>query len=446
MAHQNLDHAIVIGGSIAGLLAAKVVSEVFHQVTLIDRDPLPLTPKPRRGVPQSEQPHVLFTRGFQIMEQHFPGLGEALNAAGAVTIDWGREFRLFNLGGWNATFDGESQLRSVTCSRYLIETVVRQQVAKLPNVRFFDACRVQGLVMAGDGAAIEGVRYQRLGNRKSETLTAQLVVDAGGRGSLAPRWLKQLGVTPPAQTWVDGRLGYATRRYRIPASADPGCKVMLISHEPPHQPRLGYLAKIENDQWIATLGGYGKQYPPLDTEGFLAFAQSLDQPQFYQAICNAEPCSEITAHRATANRLYHYENINLPKGFVALGDAVCALCPVYGQGMTVSALASLVLQRWLAQVKTHKKGLNGTAFQKQLARSNASAWSLATSRDSDFTFTRGAIEQKGLSRVLLGYTQRLLKQTQQDGELHLRMMEVAHLLRSPLSLFAPKVVGKVLFS
>ncbi|MEM1256601.1 MAG: FAD-dependent monooxygenase [Cyanobacteria bacterium P01_H01_bin.21] len=448
MVSQKLEHAIVIGGSIAGLFAAKVVSEVFHRVTLIERDSLPQIPQPRRGVPQSVQPHVLFTRGFQIMEQHFPGLGEALATAGAVTIDWGREFHLFSLGGWNATFDGESQLQSVTCSRYLLETVIRQQVAKLPNVQFLDGCKVQGLVMAG--SAIQGVRYQRLGDSKNTTLTAQLVVDASGRGSAAPHWLQQLGVTPPPQTRVDGGLGYATRRYQIPDSAQPDCKVMLIGHEPPDQPRLGYLAQIENDQWIATLGGYGKQYPPLDTEGFLAFAQTLEQPHFYQAICNAEPCSDIMAHRATANRLYHYEKIALPSGFVALGDAVCALCPVYGQGMTVSALSSLVLQRWLAEVQAHEGDLDGTTFQKQLARSNASPWSLATMRDSGFAFTQGAIESKGLSKVmgkvLLGYIQRLLKQTQQDGEMHLRMMEMAHLLRSPASLFHPQIVGKVFFN
>ncbi|MEL6232517.1 MAG: monooxygenase [Cyanobacteria bacterium J06627_3] len=448
MVHQKLEHAIVIGGSIAGLFATKVVSEVFDRVTLIERDLLPHSPQPRRGVPQSVQPHVLFTRGFQIMEQHFPGLGAALATAGAVPIDWGREFHLFTLGGWNATFDGESQLQSVTCSRYLLETVIRQQVVKLPNVQFLDACKVQGLVMAG--SAIQGVRYQRLGDSQSTTLVAQLVIDASGRGTSAPQWLRQLGLTPPPQTRVDGGLGYATRRYQIPDSAQPDCKVMLISHEPPHQPRLGYLAQTENNQWIATLGGYGKKYPPLDPEGFLAFAQTLDQPHFYQAICNAEPCSDIMAHRATANRLYHYEKIDLPTGFVAIGDAVCALCPVYGQGMTVSALSSLVLQHWLAQVQARGEDLNGTAFQKQLARSNASPWSLATMRDSGFAFTQGAIESKGLSKVLgkvlLGYMQRLLKQTQQDGEMHLRMMEMAHLLRSPASLFHPQIVGKVLFS
>ena len=394
MAHQRLEHAIVIGGSIAGLLATKVVSKIFNRVTLIDRGATTKKnhPPPREG-------------------------------------------------------EGESQLKSVTCSRYLLETVVRQQVAKLPNVQFLDACKVQGLLTAENSSAIQGVCYQRLEDNKHATLSAQLVVDTRGRGSYAAHWLRQLGVTPPPQTRVDGGLGYATRRYRIPASAKPDCKVMLISHEPPDQPRLGYLAQVENDQWIATLGGYGKKYPPLDTEGFLAFAQTLEQPHFYQAIRTAEPCSDIIAHRATANRLYYYEKVALPSGFVALGDAVCALCPVYGQGMTVSALSSLVLQRWLTKIQTKGSKLDGNTFQKQLARSNSSAWSLATSRDSGFAFTQGAIKQQGFgNKVLLGYTKRLLKQTQQDGEMHLLMMEVAHLLKSPMSLFHPQIVGKVLLS
>ena len=115
--------------------------------------------------------------------------------------------------------------------------------------------------------------------------------------------------------------------------------------------------------------------------------------------------------------------------------------------MTVSALSSLVLQRWLTKVQSSGRKLDGNTFQKQLARSNAPSWSVATSRDSEFAFTQGAIKQQGFgNKVLSGYMQRLLKQTQQDGEMHLMMMEVAHLLRSPVSLFHPQIVGKVLFS
>lgn len=137
--------------------------------------------------------------------------------------------------------------------------------------------------------------------------------------------------------------------YIIPAQFQPDGKILLISQEPPHQPRWGYLAEVENHEWIATLGGYRRDYPPIEDQGFLQFAQSLSDPAFYQAIAQAEPLSEVRAHRATANRLYHYEDIKLPNGLIAIGDSRCVLCPVYGQGMTVSALSSLILRRWLVQ-------------------------------------------------------------------------------------------------
>lgn len=124
---------------------------------------------------------------------------------------------------------------------------------------------------------------------------------------------------------------------------------MLVSQSPPNGTRLGYIAQIENHEWIVTLGGYGRDFPPLEDKGFLEFARGLPSPKFYQAIQDAKPVSPIYAHRATANRLRHYEKARLPQGFVALGDAVCALCPVYGQGMTVSALSVLVLRDWLHQ-------------------------------------------------------------------------------------------------
>lgn len=124
--------------------------------------------------------------------------------------------------------------------------------------------------------------------------------------------------------------------------------ILLISQEPPAQTRLGYLAAVEQQEWIATLGGYGQDYPLIEEQGFLKFAQSLSDPTFYHAIAQAEPCSEIRAHRATANRLYHYENIDLPDGLIAIGDLVCALCPVYGQGMTVCAMSWLC---WLRRMR-----------------------------------------------------------------------------------------------
>jgi hypothetical protein len=212
---------------------------------------------------------------------------------------------------------------------------------------------------------------------------------------------------------------------------------MLISQSPPKGTRLGYLAKIEGGEWIATLGGYGGDFPPINNQGFLDFARSLPSLEFYDAIKGAEPTSRIYAHRATANRLRHYEKIKLPQGFICLGDAVCALCPVYGQGMTVSAIAATILRDCLGN-------LNPARFQKKLAKSNSLSWMLATGQNLRFATTQGGSRPVKSGGFFTAYTERLLKLTNSDPKINALLMEVAHLLKSPLALYHPQIAFKVL--
>ena len=435
--HQN-QHAIVIGGSIAGLLAARVLSERFECVTIVDRDRLPVNAAPRRGVPQSVQPHVLFTTGYRILAKLFPDIGADLTAAGAIAFDWGRDFLCFQRGSWMPTTVEAIGMESYTCTRPLLESVIRHRARLLPNVKFLDGHRVVGL--CSEEGAIRGLKLQA-GDVVREC-TADLVVDASGRSTRLPQWLSALGFTPPPATIIDAGLGYATRRYRIPERSQPAGKILLIGHEPPQQPRLGYLAQVEDGEWIATLGGYERDYPPLHERGFLEFAQTLNDPAFYHAIESAQPISEIRAHRATANRRYHYERIALPDGLIAIGDAVCALCPVYGQGMTVSALSAIVLRRWLQQPS---RELNGNSFHKQLARTIAFPWSLATGFDSRFVNTQGALKQHWASKLFEGYTDRLSALARVDTQVHLRFLKMAHMQEPPSSLLDPRLLVRALF-
>jgi len=365
-------HAIVVGGSITGLLSARVLLDSFELVTIIETDRLPTTPNVRQGVPQSTQPHVLFAKGYRILEHLFPNIGNELSAAGALPIDWVREFHHFDRGGWSANAELPSDIVSFTCSRPLLEWIIRRRLSDFPKVQFIEQHRVTGLLYNDSQTQINGVRLRSISGSTEDELLATLVVDASGRRSQAPHWLESLGFTPPLETVINPFLSYATRRYREPKDCQADWKVMLISHSPPRGTRLGYLAKIEGGEWIATLGGYGHDIPPLDDEGFLEFARSLPSSKFYEAIKDAEPTSRIYAHRATANRLRHYEEVILPQGFVVLGDAVCALCPVYGQGMTVSALSAIVLRDWLHEQRGQflNNSPMSSNFQKSLAKSN----------------------------------------------------------------------------
>ncbi|MBD0263419.1 MAG: monooxygenase [Tolypothrix sp. Co-bin9] len=440
---MKLDKAVVIGGSIAGLLAARVLAERFESVTIVETDKLPLQPEKRKGVAQSVQPHVLFTRGYRILEELFPGIGSQLSAAGAQSIDWAREFHLFMQGKWNQTAATPSDIVSFTCSRPLLEWAIRQRLVEFANVQFVEQHRAIALLANPSKMQVTGVRLQSRPGDGSNELPATLVVDASGRRSHAPQWLEDIGFTPPSETVVNPFLGYATRRYKEPEGFPADWKVMLISQEPPDGKRLGYLAKIEGREWIATLGGYGHDFPPLDDEGFLEFARSLLSPRFYETIKDAEPVSPIYAHRATANRWRHYEKIQMPMGFVALGDAVCALCPVYGQGMTVSALSAMVLKDWLKDAK-----LQPSRFQKSLAKSNSFHWMLAAGQDSRFLTTAGRSDRSGnfVGKLFAWYSQQVMDSTKVDSDLYTLFTEITHLLKSPLALYHPQVVFRVLMS
>ncbi|MEO0987554.1 MAG: monooxygenase, partial [Cyanobacteria bacterium J06639_14] len=196
--------------------------------------------------------------------------------------------------------------------------------------------------------------------------------------------------------------------------------------------------------WIATLGGYGKDYPPLEQAGFLEFAHSLAHPAFYEAVKAAQPVTPIRAHRATANRFYHYEQIQMPHGFAAIGDAVCALCPVYGQGMTVSALSALILRDWLKQPVQAGKSLDTASFQKQLAKSLEFPWGMATGSDAQFPTTEGEVSSNAIATLFQKYVERLVQKSTEEGWIHVRFTEVAHMLKPPTAFFTPRLLLKVL--
>ena len=439
----QLKRAIVIGGSIAGLLSAAVLAEFAEEVIIVERDRIKADAAPRTGVPQSPQPHILLTQGYRILKDLFPGLDSDLLNAGAVPIDWGQDFHCFAFGGWNATQLESTEFKSFSCTRPLLENIIRQHVERISNVKRHSPYRVESLV--GKAEAVAGVRYRNPKNKSEEgILQADLVVDASGRSSNTDKWLAALGCTVPKVDSVDAGLGYATQRYHLPERWDKAWKVLLISHQPPDNPRLGYLARVENNELIATLGGYCQQYPPLERAGFLQFAQALPSPEFFNTIVNATPASEIKAYRSTANRLRRYSQLDtMPSGFVALGDAVCALCPAYGQGLTVSAMSALSLRDWLAQSQRRSQPLNSLTFQKKLEKKILPAWNAATQNDAGFIRSQ-AESSTWFGRLLKGYIRKLTAKTTTDRELSLELMKLSHMMSSPARLFHPRIIMKVI--
>lgn len=447
--HDRGDRAVVVGGSIAGLLSARVLSDYFREVVLVDRDQFPGAPVARKGVPQSVQPHILLTKGYRVLQELFPGIEQDFIAAGAITIDWAREFHLFIHGEWMMESNTPSPYLSVTCSRSLLEWVIRKRLTCIRNVRFLERSRVIGLQYEPPQQQVSGVFIQDYSSSADTIrLTAQLVVNASGRGSQSVKWLADIGFSTPPATVINPKVGYATQRYRVSESGCIPWKVMLINHEAPSQTRLGYLAKIEEDEWIATLGGYSQDYPPLDNAGFQAFARTLSNPEFFEFIQKAKPTSPIYAFRSTTNRLYHYERIILPRGYITLGDALCSLCPVHGQGMTVSGISALILQDWLRKTiqvhKTNQFQFYSAQLQKQLAAAVLPPWLMATGQDSRFEATLGAVKPKGIEQIITQYFDRLILKSRHDPKIHSLIIEVGHMLKSTTAFFHPSILLRVI--
>ncbi|MBV9126363.1 MAG: hypothetical protein JO112_23690, partial [Planctomycetes bacterium] len=274
-------------------------------------------------------------------------------------------------------------------------------------------------------------------------LEADLVVDASGRGSRAPQWLKALGYTPPEDTVVNAFLGYASRVYQSPPNPPAEWKTLYLQSKPPVGKRTGLIAPVEGGRWMVTLSGRGGDYPPTDEAGFLDFARSLPSSMLYEAIRQAEPLSPIAGYRATENRLRHFERLaRWPEGFVVLGDAACAFNPVYGQGMTTAALGAVTLDQCLrSQPAGPARVHDGLArrFQRQLAAVNVTPWLLATGEDHRYPTTVGGRPSR-LTRLQQHYVDQVIRLSTRDPQTRLTFLKVLHLIQSPRALFGPRVL------
>jgi 2-polyprenyl-6-methoxyphenol hydroxylase-like FAD-dependent oxidoreductase len=359
----------------AGLLAARVLADTFA-VEVIERDALPEAPEPRKGVPQARHAHALLRRGATLLEDFFPGFREELRAHGAIDAEVGQSYGYLSPFGWLIPF--APTLAIACCSRDLLESRVRARVRALPDVRIVDGRSVQRL-LAQDGRVV-GVELDD-GTKRS----ADLVVDASGRGSQAPRWLTEIGFSAPRETLVDGGVGYASRIYEGALALPNGWRVLTVAWAPPRHKRGGFLVPLEGRRFILTLCGGGGDCPPSDEDAFVEFARSVRTPLFYQAIREARPLGAIHVNRSTVNRHRHYEELQrMPAGFLVVGDAVVAFNPTYGQGMSVAAIEADTLRSAIA-----RGAVDPAAFQRALAIAVKDVWLSATGEDFRFVETTG---------------------------------------------------------
>jgi 2-polyprenyl-6-methoxyphenol hydroxylase-like FAD-dependent oxidoreductase len=426
-------HAVVIGGSMAGLLAARVLADHFEQVTIVERDQFPSNgPAHRRGVPQSPHLHILLMRGQAICEQLFPGLRDELIAAGAPQVDSAQDLLWRNPFGWTVRY--RSGMTKLAFTRDLLDWHVRQRLLRHRNVRIRESTDTVGLLHSDQARAVSGIRL------RDSAVEADLVVDATGRGSRLPQWLQEMDCGSVEERTVDAHPGYASRLYQPSPGFAADWRAVYMQAAPPHQPRIGVIFPVEGGRWLVTLAGSRGHQPPSDEAGFLAFARSLPSPLIFDAIRTAEPLSDILTTRAGANRLRRYDRCaRWPEGLIAVGDAVCAFNPVYGQGMTVAALEAQSLQHLLSQPGHFR----ARRFQRQVADIVALPWAMATAEDSRYPDADGALLDVK-TRLMHRYMDRVLWLATRSVEVRRTLLEVQHMLKPPEVLFAPRISGRVL--
>lgn len=433
MAEGLNGHALVLGGGVAGMLAAAVLAEHVGAVTVVDRDRFTDTPEPRKGVPQARHLHLLLARGARAMDELLPGLTDDLVAAGAHKIEVPRDLLMYTPSGWVPRI-GPMQF-FVTGTRGLIEWRVRRRVLTSPRITVVEGTDVLGLV--GDRSRVSGARLRDRETGESRTVLADLVVDATGRGSKGPQWLTELGFPPVREIVVDGGVAYATRVFRARSDAG-GCPAVYVQPNPEGTGQGGALLPIEDGRWILSLSGMRGGEPPNDENEFAEFARGLPHGLIADLMAGLEPVGPVHSFRNIANRQRQYERMSpAPVGFVALGDSACTFNPVYGHGMSVAALAALALRK-----KLRRHGLRpdlARRVQRAVSFACLDPWNVVIGQDRRNPNTVGPA-RNALDKVLTRYIDRVGR-TSIVREPATRAIVNANTLSAPLfTLMSPRVV------
>ena len=427
---RDRDRAIVMGGSMAGLVAARVLSDHYREVILVERDQFGEAGEHRRGVPQSRHAHGLLAGGQKALEGFFPGLFQEATNAGALRIDQMRDAHFCFEGGEHVRF--ESGLKGLLIGRPLLEGLVRERVRRITNVRFREGCQVDGLVAASDNSCVTGIRMN------GDEQPADLVVDATGRGSRSPLWLEAMGYGRPKEERIEINMTYTTRRFRRSPRHLNGASLAVIPATPESR-KGGVILAQEGDCWIVTMNAYFGVPVPPELASFIEFAKTLPAPYIYDVISQAEPVGEARLARFPASVRRRYERMSrFPEGYMVLGDAVSSFNPAYGQGMSVAALEAVELDKALRAGSTNL----ARRFFAQTAKIVDVPWSIAAGGDLRMSETAG--QRTLMVRFLNWYIARLHVGARSDASLALAFQNVSGLLAPPQSLFKPGVTARVL--
>ena len=432
--------AVVLGASMGGLFAARVLAEFYRSVTVVERDVLPDDAVNRRGVPQGRHAHALLARSSEILDELFPGFLNELVADGVKVWKDGDLSKVgISVGGHEFVQSGTLPDNLTTSlyfpSRAFLETNVLRRVRAIPNVTILDGHTVADLTSTPDHDRVTGVQLvDPRGDHAA--VAADLVVDATGRGSRLPAFLEKLGYGRPPEDELIVRLAYTSQLLRIPPDAVPEY-LTAIFPEPGRLKTWAFFC-YEQDKWILTVGSMMGLQPPKDLADMLSFGADFAPPHQLAAVAAAEPIGETVHYRVPSNRWRRYDKMRrMPEGLIAFGDAICSFNPIYGQGMTVAAIEATILRDCLRSGDRHLPRRFVAATAKKLRV----AWQTAVGSDLALPEVVGP---RPLSmRVTNAYLDRVLRAAENDPLVAGQFLRVTGMVDPAAQLLRPSFVLRV---
>jgi 2-polyprenyl-6-methoxyphenol hydroxylase-like FAD-dependent oxidoreductase len=431
--------AVVCGASMAGLLAAGVLSDFYEAVTLVERDRLPDGPEQRRGVPQARHFHALLSTGSKALGQLFPGLLDELVTAGATVLN--DETRVYvRLGRHeldrSAKLADPASLILYQPSRPFLDSHVRRRVRAIENVRILDGHDVVEPVV-DRARRVTGARVVNRDTGEETVLDAELVVDATGRAARTPAFLDKLGYERPVEQRYPVHLSYASQFLRMPAGTlgEKSISVGPIPERP-----IGVVAvAYERGTWILTLFGVGGYELPDDLAGIIECAAQFAPPFLIAALRAAEPLGAVSAQRYPTSTWRRYDKIRqFPAGLLVMGDAICSFNPVYMQGMTMAALQAVALRNCLAD----RDGDLSRPFFKAAAKQIAPVW--RSNRLTDLTLSPGGGWRWALRRLVSWQMDKVAAAAANDPAVTEAILRVMHFVDPPARLLQPSFLMRLI--
>jgi 2-polyprenyl-6-methoxyphenol hydroxylase-like FAD-dependent oxidoreductase len=433
--------AIVIGAGISGVAAARALADHFEEVVVFERDEFPSDATPRPGAPQGKQAHGLLGGSVKALGELFPDFAGDLVRAGALPVNPGFDL-LLEFPGMDPFPRRKWEWLTYSLSRPLIELTMRRRVEQQGNITLRGGCRVLEIVGTPDGALVTGVRCDSASG--PEMIPADLVVDASKHGGLTLSFLKQAGRPLPEETTIGVDIRYATALYALSDGALGEFKAIVTFPKPPEGIHFAYLLPVENNCWQLLLVGRGDDAPPADGDEFLAYAQKLETPTVYNAMKGAKRLSEVARYRFPESKWRHFARLNsFPRALLPIGDAICCLNPVYGQGITVAVQEANALRRLLSAHPRQADPIAtvGRAFLAEAEAIIEAPWAISAIPDFIYPQTRGERPEDLEDR--LKFQIALTRISTHDADVYELFSEVRHLLKPLSVLDEPELVRRI---